>query len=166
MRKYTITAVLLFFISCQCFAQKDTLTSEQTKNILNQIGFDSASILNKYATNACTCIDSITVRKKDHKQISTDIAACIDRQTILYQSIMEMSRAMKDGNLNIELNVNKDSRKYKNYYFLIEEWLADSCASLKIAVASNNKESAFSFSKDKKALEEYTGVYKGSQGEV
>jgi tetratricopeptide (TPR) repeat protein len=155
MRKYSIATVLLFFISCQSFAQKDTLTAHQTKDLLSQIGFDSASILSKYAQDACTCIDSITVGKKDHKQISTDIAACIDRQTILYQSIVEISRAMKEGNLNIELNVDKGSRKYKAYYFSIEEWLTDSCASLKNAVASNNKESEFSVSKDKKALEQY-----------
>jgi len=154
MKRYTIT-VLLFFIGCQSFAQKDTLTAEQTKDLLNQIGFDSTRMLGKYATEACTCIDSITVRKKDHKQISTDIAACIDRQTILYQSMMEISRSMKSGNLNIELNIDTDSPKYKEHYFRIEEWLTDSCASLKRIVDTNNKESEFSFSKDKKAIEQY-----------
>lgn len=155
MRKYSIAILILLFLSGQCFAQKDTLTAEQTKSLFNQLPFDSVSMLTKYATAVCKCIDSISVSKKDHKQISTEIASCIDEQTILFQSIMEMTRAMKSGNLNIELNIDKESRKYKNYYFRIEEWLRDSCASLNIAVASNNKESEFSFSKDQKAIEEY-----------
>jgi tetratricopeptide (TPR) repeat protein len=157
MRKYLNLSVLLFFIYNPSFSQKDTtlLSREETKNILSQINIDTAKMLKDYSEKACSCIDSIKLRKKDNKEIAADIGECINRQTILYQSMMEINRAMKEGNLNIELNVDKGSRQYKAYYFRIEEWLTDSCASLSRAVEANNKEAEFSVSKDKKALEQY-----------
>jgi len=157
MKKYSLFGILLLFFAYQSFSQKDptTLSREQTKGILSQIKFDSAKILREYAEKACKCIDSISMRSKDHKEKSTAIAACIDEQTLMYQSIIEMSRALQDGNLNIAINTDKESRKYKLYYYQVEEWLTDSCASLKKALASNDKESEFSVSKDKDALDQY-----------
>jgi tetratricopeptide (TPR) repeat protein len=115
-------------------------------------------MLKDYSEKACGCIDSINTRGKDHKQISADIADCIDKQTLIYESMIETNRAMKEGNLNILINADKNSNTYKAFYYRIEEWLTDSCTSLKDAISGNNKESEFSMSKDKKALEQY---YKG-----
>lgn len=160
MKKYTIAATLGFLISFQSFSQNDTtvLSREQTKALLSQITVDTNQVLRNYATKACLCIDSIPMSQKDDKEKSAAIATCIDRETILYQSIMEINRSMIDGNLNIELNLDKDSRKYKAYYFRIEEWLTDSCASLKKGLQSMDKVSEFSLSTDRLALAQY---YKG-----
>ncbi len=155
MRKYSIATVLLFFISCQSFAQNDTLSREQTKDLMSQINIDSTKLLREYAEKACKCIDSISLQKKNHKQISVEVAECIEKETLLYMPVMEIINSIKNGNQKIDININKDSRQYKLYYFRIEEWLMDSCSSLKKAVASNNKESEFSVSKDKKAIEQY-----------
>jgi tetratricopeptide (TPR) repeat protein len=42
------------------------------------------------------------------------------------------------------------------YYYRIEEWLVDSCATMNLIAGTNNKESEFSMSKNEKALEQYS----------
>jgi tetratricopeptide (TPR) repeat protein len=160
MKKYLITAILLVFISYQSFSQKDTvvLSREEAKDLLGQINIDTVKMLRDYSTKACKCIDSIPMSQKDDKEKSAAIAECIDRQTIMYQSLMEINRSMKNGNLNVNVNLDKGSRIYREYYFRIEEWLADSCESLKKGLESHDKISEFSLSTDRLALDQY---YKG-----
>jgi tetratricopeptide (TPR) repeat protein len=68
-----------------------------------------------------------------------------------------MSGKTKDN--NIVLDEDKNSPEYKRYYFQIERWLKDSCKSLNRAVASENSESATSYTKDAKAMDDYnTGI--------
>ena len=157
MRRFLIAAALVLFISYQSSAQKDTtvLSREQTKDLMKLINLDTAKILRDHAIKACACIDSISMDQKDYKEKSAAIAECIDKETIIYQSLMEINRSMKDGNLNIILNVDKQSRQYKLYYFRIEEWLTDSCESLKNGLKSNNKVSELSLSSDRLALQQY-----------
>lgn len=151
---FKLTLFLLLF-SPAAFSQRDTLSAEEAKSFLSQLNIDTVKMLRDYAGKACACIDSIKLSRKDHQQISKSIGECIDRETLLYQSVMEIHRAMKNGSLNIELNVGKESHQYQGYYFRIEEWLTDSCAALKSAVVVNNAESELSVSKNKTALEHY-----------
>jgi dTDP-glucose pyrophosphorylase len=156
MRTYSLLSVLLFFLCQVSFAQNDTtittvLSKEETKQLLSKLNLDTVQVLRDYSEKACKCIDSITVSGKADKEIANDIATCIDKQALLYQSVIETNRAIKEGNLNIEINANKESRQYKEYYFRLEEWLSDSCASLKNAMTNNNKEGKYSMSKNEKA---------------
>ncbi len=159
MKAYKLPFLLLLFGWSSLFAQKDTatLTKQQRKDLLQKIGdqFDSSKFLGEISKNACKCIDSIGLSEKDDKQKSAAIAACIDAQAQAYQLMVKMNSAFKDGNLKIIINVDKESNEYKRYYYQIEEWLADSCASMKILLASNEKVSEFSVSKNIKALQQY-----------
>jgi tetratricopeptide (TPR) repeat protein len=157
MKKYVIATILLLFAHSNSFSQKDStvLNREEINELLSQINIDSVKMLRDYSTRACKCIDSIPLSQKDDKEKSAAIAACIDRQAAIYMSLMEINRSMKNGNLNIELNLDKDSRKYRAYYFRIEEWLTDSCQSLIKGLKSHDK---VSLSSDRLALDQY---YKG-----
>ena len=101
------------------------------------------------------CIDSISLKNKGSKEISDDIYKCIDKQVDAYQMSDKLFKTLLNpGNNKIEISTSRDSKEYQRYYFAIETWLKDSCESLNRAVASNNKESDFSMSKDPKALKE------------
>lgn len=160
MKKYAIAAVMLLFFSQRSSAQKDSvmLNAELTKTLLNRIYVDTVAMLRDYAQKACLCIDSIPMSQMDDKEKSAAIAKCIDRQTIMYHSMMEINRSMKSGNLNIEINLDQNSRTYKEYYFRLEEWLTDSCESLKKGMQRQDKVSEYSMSTDRLALSQY---YKG-----
>ena len=151
--------LLLMMFATTSYSQKDkkTISKEETKNILSAINIDTTSFLKEVSVIACKCIDSITLSKKTSKEISDDISSCIDSQVTAYQFVMKLTRSMKEGGkkMKIEINTNKKSPEYKSYYYEIERWLKDSCASLKKAVRSENKESEFSMSKDPNAIEQY-----------
>ena len=157
MKANKLPFLLLFFFSTSCFAQKDTLSKEQTKDVLSKIAdqFDSTKFVGEIGREACKCIDSISIRDKDDKEKSADISKCIDEQAGAYQMMVKMNNSLKSGNLNITINVDKESDEYKRYYYKIEEWLSDSCVSMKKAMSSNEKVSEFSVSKDHKALVQY-----------
>jgi len=143
--------LLLLFLCHQSLA----LSREATKNLMSQINIDTASMLRDYGEKACDCIASIKVKKKDEKEIAADIAKCIDKQTLLFQSIMEMNRAMKEGTFNIVINTDKESDQYKRYYYRIEEWLADTCTAMKNLLTNSAPQTKYSVSKDKRAKEQY-----------
>ena len=158
MKAIKLPFLLLLFFNSPSFAQKDTLTKAQTKDILKQVSaqFDSTKFVGEIGREACKCIDSIGLSDKDDKEKATRITACIDAQTTAYQLMVKMNRALSGGDLNIMINADKESDEYKRYYYQIEEWLTDSCTSLKNGLAANDKESEFSVSKDPNALEKYS----------
>src|SRR4029079_12810715 len=100
------------------FAQKDTLSKQQTNDLLKKISaqFDSAKYMSEVGNRACKCIDSISVENKDDKEKSADIARCIDKEAEVYQMMIKMNKALSGGDLNITINVNKESDEYKHYY--------------------------------------------------
>ena len=156
MKMNKLAFFLLLFLYQQSFAQKDTLTREDTRGLISQFNLDTVRVLNEFGNKACTCIGSIKMKKKDDKQIAAEIAKCIDKQIIPFQSIMGVNRAMKDNTSTITINTDKGSDEYRMYYYRIEEWLADTCTAMKSAVVNNNKETKFSVSKDKRAKEQYS----------
>jgi tetratricopeptide (TPR) repeat protein len=159
----TVLMALAFSMSgLLVFAQKDktektVLTDQQSKEILKSLSFDTTKFLRDYSMNACTCIDSISLTNKNSDQVSKEIAECIDKQVSGYQMILKLfGSLMNTGkNNNIVINTDKKSADYQHYYFQIESWLKDSCKSLNKAIASNNLESEYSFSKDDEAIALY-----------
>jgi tetratricopeptide (TPR) repeat protein len=155
MRKIFITCLFISLLQQQGITQTDTLRGDEAREILKQMKMDTAQWLASSASDACKCIDSISLTGKSSNDISADIAKCIDKEVVVYQSLIKTYRAMLDGEKNININVDKKSSGYRGYYFDIETWLMDSCASLTIAVANNNKESATSISSDPVARAAY-----------
>lgn len=162
MKKILLPLLWLCLVPAISYSQKtDTLTGEAAQQILSQLKIDTAAFLSEFGGNACKCIDSISVSRKGKTEITADISECIEKQVESYQLIMKMYASMtgKAKDNRIELNVDKNSAEYRHYYFEIERWLKDSCASLNLAVAANNEENKHSVSRNKKARELYdTGI--------
>ena len=137
--------------------EKKTLSDQQSKEILKKLNIDTTKFLKDFAVEACKCIDSISLINKNSEEISSAISNCIDKQVSAYQLLIKLYRSMSDTgkNKNITIEVGKNSNEYKYYYFQIEHWLKDSCKPLNKAVAANNKESEYSFSKNGEALAYY-----------
>lgn len=158
--KRVILALLLVCSSLFSIAQKDKdsrkLSADESKQLLSQLNFDSTKMLAEISANACNCIDSIRLSKKNHKEISSDIASCIDKQVNAYQLSMALMNSLKEsGSTKIVVNIDKGTGSYKRYYYDIERWLKDSCASMNEAVASNNEESDLSMSNNPLAQSAY-----------
>lgn len=159
MKKTALLLVIFLTGTAIAFSQKEgkeqKLSDTESRKLLSQLHIDSSTLLSESARMACKCIDSITVSQKDHKEISTDIAECIDEQVGAYQLSLKLMETLKGGSNRVELNTNKESDEYKKYYYQLERWLKDSCASMNKAVTSNNSESELSMSRDPKARAEY-----------
>ncbi len=140
------------------FSQKNKekkLSEKEAQEVLNQIHFDSSKFVSESAKRSCACIDSILTVNKNGDENNKEIAECIDKEVVILQMSIQMLASLNGKSNTIVIDENKKSNKYKRYYYLIEEWLKDSCKSLNKAVAANNKESDFSFSKDTNALNQY-----------
>jgi tetratricopeptide (TPR) repeat protein len=155
-KKYFSFAAFILCIQYS-FAQTDTLSGDAARQIISMIKLDTVKIMRDFATHACSCIDSISLINKTNKEISADVFKCIDKEVGTYQLTLQLYRSMQSGskNNNIILNTDKESPEYQRYYFEMERWLTDSCPSIKLAAASDNKESEYSMSKDKVALGYY-----------
>ncbi len=153
MKKSLIVLLLLI-------AFASTVTCRELAN-------DSISpLLKELSENACNCIDSIDTRNSK-EEITKKISKCIDDQAGAYQigsTLMniDLSKAVPDEKnkkkkktVNIAINMNKDSKEYKKYYYEMEKYLMENCEALKIKIASNDVEKDKSMSKDPLALELY-----------
>ncbi|MBL0146800.1 MAG: tetratricopeptide repeat protein [Chitinophagaceae bacterium] len=156
MKKTFFSLIVLFFFTTSVFAQKETLSPEATKDLLNKIKFDTTVFLSSAATRACKCIDSISISNKNREDVSKDISACIDKVTS-YQLSLKLIQTLQNSQKNhtITINPDKNSREYKQYYYDIERWLMDSCKALETVISANNKVSEKSSSSDLLALKEY-----------
>ncbi len=156
--KTSCLTVVLFLVAFNILAQKGKetkLTKEQEKDLFKQIKPEKSKLLNQYAVQACSCIDSIKLLSRGKKEVSEDVAACIDKQAFMYQVMVKTSEPMFSDKNNIEVNDNTSSTEYRKYYYELERWMMDSCASLKEAVKSDNQEAVNSMSKNQAALDEY-----------
>lgn len=150
--KKLLTVIATICFSVMGFSQK---TKEDQKKLLAEL-----------AENGCKCVDSISVTDKTKKEISKEINRCINLQTGAYQLGVKMmgldslrgKAEEKDGKkeINISLNLNENSREYKEFYYEIERHMMDDCEALKEKVAAHNKESEKSFSDNPEALELYS----------
>ncbi len=145
-----------------------TITTAQNPNEKEKLKKEMAGV-------ACSCIDSISTFNKSNKEIAKDINQCIDKQVTAYQlgiKLMNLSEAEKDtvksektGDVTINISTNKDSEEYKKYYYQLERYLMDTCASLKRKIAANEKLSENSISNNANAMEWYSkGNQEGEKG--
>ena len=154
-----ILACALLFAFDPVSAQTDTIRGEAARDLLKQIGsqvFDTARFLAKAGQEACACIDSIQTTGKSREQTVTAISACIDKQVTGYQAAIKLYRSMISGDDKITVETNKSTAEYKRYYFELESWLRDSCASLDRKVASDDQESQVSVSSNPNARAAYS----------
>jgi tetratricopeptide (TPR) repeat protein len=152
MKKIIITILTI----CVCY---NGFSQEKEKPV-------KESLLEELSRNVCKCIDSISVYNKSHDEVAKEINKCIDDQTGAYQmgvklmGVEELAKTAEEKNgkkeINISININKDSKEYKEYYYEMERHLMSNCKSLKEKIASNDKQSEKSLSGDPEALAFYT----------
>ncbi len=147
--KIVITGILLLIISLQGISQsKETLLAELSEG-------------------SCKCIDSIKVNQSKD-EIAKEINRCINRQTNAYQlaskllNVDSLAKTAKEKKgkkqIDINVNMNENSKEYKAAYYELERYLMEHCAAVKEKIASNDKQNKKSYSEDEQALEWY---YKG-----
>jgi tetratricopeptide (TPR) repeat protein len=133
----------------------------------------SEKLLEEFSENGCKCIDSIETYNKSKKSVSKEIGQCIDKQTVGFQMGIKLSQIEEikekavevngKKEVNIEINTNENSQEYQKYYFQIERYMMENCATLKSTVAGTEKQNENSVSNDKKALEFYSQGLKASK---
>ena len=147
--KKTLIAI---FIICFCL----NVLGQETK---------TNTLLKEVAENGCKCIDSIVTSNKTKEEITKQISACIDAQTGAYQVgskfmgidlSKEASTKNKKKSVDININMDKDSKEYKSYYYEIERYLMNNCPTLKKTIAACDIEKDKSVSKNPEALEFYS----------
>jgi tetratricopeptide (TPR) repeat protein len=163
MKKAIFTSVLLVLISVTSYGQKDTsykLSPEASKDLMKQLFKDTTVFLRNAADNACKCIDSLLeskISRKTKSEIFESVSVCIDKEVTVYELSIKLFKSMSSNekNKNIVLSGDKKSTEYKRHYFELEEYLRDTCKSLKELLVSNNKESEKSTSEDRLAIQNY-----------
>lgn len=121
------------------------------------------TLLKKLSENACKCIDSIDTKNKGKDEITKETGKCIDVQAAAYQvgsklmnvDLVSLSNA---GNQSIDINIdlNKNSNDYKQYYYEMERYLMNNCNALKMKVGANDIENDKSVSNNPEAVKEYS----------
>ena len=151
--KKNLLLIVLVSIYLGGIAQEKTKLSTET-------------LLKELSEKACTCVDSIDIRNKSRAEVAKEISTCIEKYTGAYQlgsKIMEIgnlkAKAEVDSGkkrINISINNNVNSDEYKKYYYELEREMMSNCNSLKEKIASNEKQSAKSFSANPQAGEYYS----------
>lgn len=126
----------------------------------------SETLLKELAENGCKCVDSINAYNMPTAEVAKEISKCISKQAGVLQmgsklmNIDELKEIADDEDgkkqINISINLDENSNEYKKYYYELERYMMANCNSLKTKIASNEKQSAKSFSKNKKALKFYS----------
>lgn len=158
-----------------CLVSLFAQAQNKKQNSGQLIGLDSKTFLRSSSEEACKCIDSINRINKSNADVSKEIGVCIDKQVVVYQMAdklfgsmdinKEIEKALNGDTLKkkdkkpkateIDINTNQDSKDYKKYYYELERFMMDSCASMKAAINSNEKQNENSVSYNAKARELY-----------
>jgi tetratricopeptide (TPR) repeat protein len=133
--------------------------SQETAKAGNEIKFDKQQFLKELSDNACKCIDSVSTYNKAIDSINIEINSCIDKQVGAYQLGTKIA-GLKDlqdttKNVNLSIDVNSDSKEYKEYYYEMERYLVANCTAIKNKIAVNDKGGASSYSNNVDALKYY-----------
>lgn len=145
----------LMVLSCYMGYSQNEKTKKSNEKLLKEV-----------SENACKCVDSIDVSNKSKDEIAKEIGGCINKQVGAYQigiklmNVEELAKNAKekDGKkeVNISVDLNENSKEYKEYYFEIERNMMENCASIKQKIATNDKKSDKSISKNAEALKWYS----------
>jgi len=167
MKSKVLFILLLIIVSKLSIAQSNSdttsrkLSDKESKELMDQLDKQGAfsNIISGFVDNACKCIDSISPAGKSHQNTSDEVKKCIDKEVSAYQMSKQIMESLKSLNNNknatIYVGSEQDSKMYKKYYYELERALMDSCPSLKIIVASNNKASKYSASENPEAIKQY-----------
>jgi len=154
--KKNVPLIIICFFSFQLTHAQDS-SKPASQEILNALAnqIDSTKFLSEFSIQSCKCIDSISLRNRSSEDVVKDIKKCIDKEVTAYQMSLKLFGSLKNAKKEISINTNENSPEYKQYYYDIERWLNDSCATLRTVVASENKERDHSMSNDPEALKQY-----------
>lgn len=161
MKKLTLLLIALL-VYANTIAQKTTKVPTDT-------------LLRELSDNSCKCIDSIPIYNKATDAVTQEISDCIDQQAGALQlgkkllSIEDLKTGTKGKEtkkqVDISININKNSDEYKQAYYELERFLMSSCTAIQEKVAATEKQSSKSVSENKKALEFYSLGLKESKKE-
>lgn len=158
-RIFFLAAILVSFSLClqaQKGKKKKELKGDDAKAILDQVFADSTIFLRNAGQQTCNCIDSVDKMEDGKDKKMAAFANCIDEQVGPYQLAEKLLGSMRGKSDNkIELSTDKNSTEYKNYYYAIERWVKDSCATLNRRINTNDIQTEKSFSTNKDALSAY-----------
>jgi len=153
MKKNILLLIALCF-SIITYGQKDK--NEKAKQ----------DLLQDVSNNACKCIDSIEVFDRTKDDVTNNISKCIDKQVSIYQITMKLMNMKeladnaeeKDGKkqINLSINMDKNSPEYKEYYFKIERDLMTNCKPMQVKIATYDKVNEKSLSQNPQAMEFYS----------
>lgn len=151
MNKYLLISLMLI-ISINGFSQNSSDSVPK-------------SLLKELANNGCKCVDSIEVYNKAKAEIAHEITDCISKQTNALQmgsKLLNIGELTKDSKIvdgkkevNISINTEENSSEYKKYHYQLERYMMENCESLKTKIATNEKQSAKSVSKNSETLKYY-----------
>jgi tetratricopeptide (TPR) repeat protein len=130
------------------------------------------TLLSEVSSSTCNCIDSIKITNKSKKEIAEAISTCIDKQAGAYQLGAKLfsvkdSVTVNGGNnqIDVSINIDKNSNEYRQYYFEMERYLMKNCTAIKAKIAADEKENDKSVSSNPKAMELYTKGIKEAEKE-
>lgn len=122
---------------------------------------DTKKLFKELTDQACSCIDSIPTYNRIKDSITANISSCIDDKVGAYQlgqkfANMDLSNPTGEKKeINVTLNLNKNSQEYKDIYYEMEKYLMDNCPVLKDKIAANNLVNNNSMSSNQEALDLY-----------
>ncbi|RKR12002.1 TPR repeat protein [Flavobacterium sp. 90] len=140
--------LLLFSLSFICNAQ--------TKDKI-----DTTKLFKELTDQACSCIDSISTYNRPKDSITANISSCIDDKVGAYQITQQFANVDLSNptgekkEINVTVNLNKNSKEYKDIYYQMETYLMANCSAVKDKVAANNLVNNNSMSSNQKALDLY-----------
>jgi tetratricopeptide (TPR) repeat protein len=151
MKKIPFAAFILF-MPFLTFSQDKKLSKKEEKELLNMISnqlTDPKQLINNAGKDACKCLDSlagISRINSETESIKVSIQNCIKKEAISYQLISQLNSAVlnqsKKKENTIYFDVEGNSKESKKFYMDIENWLIDSCASLKELMKGNTEPSS------------------------
>lgn len=140
--------------------------SQETSDKDNEVTLDQKKLLAELSDKACKCIDSIETANKSRDSISSEISACLKEYVGAYQmgikiaSIKDLEKTAKVGEdgkkqIDITINMNEDSKEFKEYYYDMERYLVKNCPAIKNKIAANDKIGEKSISRNSEAIKYY-----------
>jgi tetratricopeptide (TPR) repeat protein len=147
---------LCLAIALNASAQKDTLSPEQTRELLKQMQMDTVSFVSSSGKSACDCIAKADRKEKKKEDKTKAFADCIDKEVSSYLLTSRVLKQMMGTDTSKVITMaGQNSDEYKAGYFEIERWLMDNCETLKTAIASNDDAHKKAYSKNKNAMKAY-----------
>ncbi|MBF4518450.1 tetratricopeptide repeat protein [Flavobacterium sp. ANB] len=131
---------------------------------------DTTKLLKELADQACACIDSVETFNRSKDSINANISSCIDEKISSYQiteKLANIDLSNPSGGkkeINVSLNLDKNSKEYKDIYYKFEHYLMDNCVVLKDKIASKDQLNDHSISSNKDAMDFYNlGIEEGKK---